>query len=301
MNKHEFSSSIGLPLNYLERTARRSKFLYQAFQIKKRNGSERQIESPNQELKGIQSWILTNILEAVPLSDSVHGFRKNHSIRTNALPHLGRHYLISFDIKDFFPSITSEKVFNAIKDTTSCNDDLTLMIVSLCTYENHLPQGGVTSPCLANIVFTNIDRAIENICNRSRVVYTRYADDLTLSSNDKPRLHKMFESIQKIIESDGFTLNESKTRYISRKNRVLVTGLTLNSEKLSIGRTTKKNLRSQIYRYIICSDKTMENQIIGMLSYLKNIEPDTYASFLVYINRLKRKSAEQSLQLDSAP
>ena len=289
MNKETFAQSIGLPLKYLYRLARRSARLYNSYYIDKKDGSKRLLECPNQELKGIQKWILQNILESIPLNDCCHGFRKKHGIKTNAKPHHGKNFIISIDIKSFFNSVSSNRIKNSLTSIGTIDPEIIDFILSFCTFRNHLPQGGVCSPYIANICFTSIDNKIESICAENRIVYTRYADDLTFSSNNKIKLNEIYQSVTEIIRTEGFQLNEKKTRFLSRRNRLEVTGIILNSKQLSIGRDNKKLIRSQIYRYIIKDQKEYENELLGRLSFIKDIEPKTYQSFIEYIDKLKKK------------
>src|SRR5690606_33183560 len=96
---------LGLNIQYLENLINRSDFFYKNHFIKKKNGKDRKISSPNYQIKAIQAWILRNILEEVPISSRAHGFAKGRGIRTNARIHLGKKYVLCLDIEDFFPSI----------------------------------------------------------------------------------------------------------------------------------------------------------------------------------------------------
>jgi len=287
MTIDDFHIQIVLPKEYLIRISKRSKYLYQAFQIRKRNGHKRQIESPNRELKGIQAWILENILEKYDLNDSVHGFRKHHSIKTNATPHIGKKYILNLDIKDFFPSINWQMVYEVFR--MKCDEDLSQLLTGLCAFDNHLPQGGVTSPAIANIVFNSTDKKIEEVCEKYHVVYTRYADDLSFSSNSKERINTVKSEVIECIEKSGFRINERKTKILSGKGPTIITGLRIVDKKyLSIGNEKKRLLRAEIYNYYKKGAVDNKNRIVGMLSYLKSIEPEKYKYFMEYINKIKR-------------
>lgn len=86
---------------------------YTIFKIPKHSGGYRVIESPNPELMKKQKDDLNKRLyKLLPISPFAHGFVKNKSIVTNALPHVGKKYIMKFDIENFFPSITG-KLFQA--------------------------------------------------------------------------------------------------------------------------------------------------------------------------------------------
>ena len=110
MDQIELAEKIGLPVSYLNRIAKNADKLYQVYYIPKKSGKLREIESPNQELKGIQRWILDNLLASMPLPECVIGFRKNRDIKRNADMHKDYKYIMCFDIKDFFPSIQYQQI-----------------------------------------------------------------------------------------------------------------------------------------------------------------------------------------------
>jgi retron-type reverse transcriptase len=289
MNKTEFTNRIGIQLSALERISERSKRCYVSFYKTKKDGSNRVIDSPNIELKGIQSFILRDLLEKKPVHNVVHGFRKKRGIKSNAKNHLKRQYYLGIDIKSFFPSITIDQVNKVFLEIVG-DESLADMLSKLCTLNHRLPQGGVTSPYLSNLVFYQADEAINTICREKRISYTRYADDLTFSAKEKTRLIEVLPSIKNEINANGFNLNSRKTRFMSGAKRIEVTGVVLNSKKLSIGRNRKKNLRAALFKLATGTlPQENINKTIGMLSFLKDIEPDRHSKFVrVFKKNLKR-------------
>ena len=88
---------------------------YRTYEIPKKSGKMRTISQPSKNLKGLQSWLLVNILNKVQVSSSCKGFRKGSSTYDNALPHVGANTVINVDLKDFFPTIYSKQVYNIFK------------------------------------------------------------------------------------------------------------------------------------------------------------------------------------------
>ena len=294
MKIQDLANKLNFSESYLHEIANHADKFYYTYYIEKKNGKERQIDSPSIEIKGIQRWIKDEILEKVILPNCIHGFRKNHSVRTNAMPHLGRTYVYCIDIKDFFPTIKYKDVFVLFQELG--NDiQMAAFFSSLCTYNGYLPQGAVTSPTIANIIFSKIDSKINEICSTRRISYTRYADDLTFSSNSKINLLEAIEEIKNSIEETNFKINLKKSRLMSGQKATIVTGLRLNSKKLSIGNWRKKLLRAKIFKMIMNSDEKGENKILGELAYLRSIEPDTYKNFKKYVAKLITKKNERKL------
>ncbi len=287
MNLLEFSEKICLPLSYLKRLAKNSDKLYKVFKIPKKSGKLREIESPNQELKGIQRWILDNFLDKMPLPDCVNGFRENRDIKRNATMHKDYKYILCFDIQDFFPSINYyqiKSVFDLI-----CDNDCAEILAKINSYKNRLPQGAVCSPMLSNLVFASVDAKIEKLCNQKRIQYTRYADDLTFSTNNRDRLIVIKTEVEKIVIDCGYKINPDKTRFMSGKGPMIVTGITVNNRQLSIGKKRKKILRAQLNNYIRNGIVDDEKSILGMLSFIRYIEPEKYKSIKNYVEKLKKK------------
>lgn len=131
------------------------------------------------------------------------------------------------------------------------------MLSNLCTHNNSLPQGAPTSPMIANMCMRKCDMMLKNLAKRHLINYTRYADDITLSSS-RNEIDPIFTSghelltspVRKtatgILKQSGFSINTSKTRILNQKNRMMVTGLVVN-EKLNVPQTFIRELRRLIY------------------------------------------------------
>jgi len=150
---------------------------YRIYKIPKAGNKFRQIEAPRRFLKLVQRWIYDHMLSQVSLPSEVHGFTSQKDIFTNAKPHLGAKNIMVIDIKDFFPSIKSKSVRRVFKEL-GFPRKVSNRLTCLCTFDDRLPQGAPTSPALANIVFSPIDRELIGIAKKWGCEYTRYADDL---------------------------------------------------------------------------------------------------------------------------
>jgi len=282
----QIASKIGISSAYLGFIVSRCDRQYKAYYITKHSGDLRRIEAPNIDLKAIQRWILRNILENIPVNDRAQGFVRGRGIRKNASYHLGKRYLLCIDIKDFFPSIKKDKVHDVFLQATK-DSDIARIYSELCTFKDRLPQGGVTSPILSNLVFRSADEKIVDLCGRMNIIYSRYADDMTFSSNDFQALQELYNKVEQLVDSEGFEINRKKTRYCSGKNRMLVTGLRLNSGKLTTGRERKRRVRAAVYNYIVNKDQSVNmNQVLGNIAFIRSIEDDYYPKIQQYAHNL---------------
>jgi RNA-directed DNA polymerase len=283
------AEEMGVNAAYLRSLYIYSDKFYNTYYLKKSSGKDRVIDSPNYEIKSVQSWILRNILEKIPISDRAHGFVKNRGIKTNAKCHLSNKYIMCLDIKDFFPSIGIDRV-TQVFNSCPLTSFLSTQLAKLCTFRGRLPQGGVTSPYLSNIIFKGGDDKIVQECNARGIIYSRYADDLTFSNNNYDRLTQLLPAIEKIVSEMRFSLNKSKTRLFSGKERKAVTGVLLNSGRLTTGRKRKRRIRAQLFNFLVKRDPTVNlNKVLGEIAFIRDIEPAYGKKCKEYKNKLVTK------------
>ena len=153
---------------------------YREFFLPKRSGGTRRILAPDQALKAVQRRILRRLLARLRSHPAATGFERGRSIVTNALPHVGRAVVVRMDLKDFFPSTRAGRV-RAYFRRVGWDRAAAGLLTRLCTFEGGLPQGAPTSPRLGNLVNYYLDAQLTRKAARIKGVYTRYADDLTIS------------------------------------------------------------------------------------------------------------------------
>lgn len=287
----DLSIAIGINQRELNNIVNYSDTFYQSYYIRQRN-KKRYIDSPNAQLKAIQRWVLVRLFNEFNFDQRATGFIKNRGIKTNAKFHVNKKYILCMDILNFFPSIKKEMVFAALRKKYP-DTELAYKLSKLCTFNNRLPQGAPTSPALSNLVFTPIDEKIKTLCNKKLVNYSRYADDLTFSSDNKQILINMISSISHVLFQYGFLLNKKKTRIRSGKHRITVTGLIINSGKPTVGQSVKRDIRAKLYNLIIKEDKSInKKELMGLIAFARDIEPDYYKKLVQYkSNLIKRKNS----------
>jgi RNA-directed DNA polymerase len=199
---------------------------YRITRLPKRNGTFRVIHCPRSPLRKIQEWILRSVLARVQPSSVAHGFIKGRSIVTNAAQHLGRMIVLSVDIEGFFPSVkftVVRKAFQRLGYPYSVAVDL----AGLSTLDGALPQGAPTSPALSNLACFRLDKRLEGLAHSLKHTYSRYADDLTFSSDDD-RLPSILPLLREILAEEGFHLSEKKTHIYRSHHRQDVNGIVVN-------------------------------------------------------------------------
>lgn len=282
------SHVVGLPLNVLASMAVAPRLHYTTFRIRKRSGGSREITAPRPALKQVQEWIHRNLLSRLEPHDACHGFVSGRSIATNAEPHVQAELILKLDIKDFFPSVRRQEVFRTFR-RSGYGQEVAHVLTSLTTYGGSLPQGGPSSPALANFAARQLDIRLSGLARQRSLTYTRYADDLTFSGN-QVRNPKVKRLIERIVRDEGFAPNEKKARYLHPSHRQAVTGVVVN-EKLNWPRDRRRWLRQEIY-YLKehgveehlerrGADRTHYKEFIyGHVYALKSVRPDEAEAML---------------------
>jgi retron-type reverse transcriptase len=211
-NMDDFTEKTHISKYTLFQLSRNSDKYYKIYTIPKKSGKLRTICQPSKKLKGLQAWILVNILNKLKVSDSCRGFEKGSSIAENASAHIGANTILNLDLKDFFSTINQKQVFNIFK-SIGYNNTISVIFSNICTYNQKLPQGSPCSPKLANLCSWRLDVRIQGYVGKRGIIYTRYADDMSFSGNSPNNVTGIISVIGRIINSENFSLNKSKTRY----------------------------------------------------------------------------------------
>jgi RNA-directed DNA polymerase len=235
---------------------------YSVFEISKKSGGTRTIKAPQDQLALAQSRLaelLSDCMEQLMKENprfyaASHGFRKGRTIVSNANIHRKRRYVFNVDIADFFDSMNFGRVRGFfIKDRSfSLAPEVATVIAQIACHENALPQGSPCSPIISNLIANILDARILRLVKHARCTYTRYADDLTFSTNQQIFPIEIARNptnanwevglrLTKVIEDSGFKLNSAKTRMSLRRSRQSVTGLVVNQ---------KPNIRQYYYRTV---------------------------------------------------
>jgi len=296
-DEKELASLIHVDPGRIKTLSTYSHRYYKKYNIPKSNGKMREIKQPRKDLKGIQAWILRNILDKLNPTVFATAYIKGKNISSNVTPHCNNKYFMLLDLEEFFPSISirrAEKIFSLI----GYSEKVVYILSMLCTCDGSLPQGAVTSPSLSNLIAAKLDRRIAGYTSKRNIIYTRYADDITLSSNNPATLCKSLPIILKIIKSEHFEPNMNKLRVLGPKKRCSITGLIKNNAepKFGIGRKKKRIMRAVMHHFLFSLRKdskyNSEESILGWINYLKDVDKVSFEQVNSYWNRLKNKKSD---------
>jgi RNA-directed DNA polymerase len=257
-----------------------SKSHYRVFKIPKRKDGYRKIESPYPKLKFVQKLILKKFLLNLSVHEQCFSFSKDRSAIQHAKLHLNCNELLTLDIDSFFPNITRQMVFEALQENNISAIEAKY-ISEICTVNNALPQGACTSPVFSNIIFKSIDIRLSRLAKSLDLTYSRYADDLAFSGDRIPR--NIFRTIEKILQSKSFKLNDNKTKLKILGSRKIITGVSISSGQTKVPKAFKRSLRAQVYElekneknlYQMTNfDPSVYEKTLGKLNYLLQVEPE---------------------------
>jgi RNA-directed DNA polymerase len=292
--------------------------LYKKFDIPKSHGGTREIWAPEKDLKLVQ-YRLSSLLQDCTdeINDELglpkngknygisHGFKRKHSIMTNARAHVTRRHVFNVDLSDFFGSLNFGRVRGFfLKDRNFLlHPAVATVLAQIACYENKLPQGSPCSPVISNLITHTLDILLVRMAVNTGCSYSRYADDLTFSSNmdafpSQVAVKKLGDEnewlpgkeLTRLVERSGFKFNEKKTRMQYRDSRQEVTGLVVN-RKVNVPASYRYTARAMadslfktgrfdfIYKLkdasgaeVVTKKPGRVEQLLGMLSYIDQID-----------------------------
>lgn len=231
-----------LDSTYVSSVVRRSKFYYRDYYIDKRDGGKRKISQPSPELKTLQYWVVNNILTRFSISNSAYAYQKGSSIKKHAQFHQNSKHIFHTDICKFFQSITYEHLYSILMSKPEVFKELNIDLDSIetirdiCFRENSLCIGTVSSPIISNIIMFGFDVKMQEYCKKNHLKYSRYADDIYLSSNSYIDVTHV-DFLSSTLIDFCFKINKNKTYFSSPKYCRKVTGLVIATDSsITIGR-----------------------------------------------------------------
>lgn len=277
---------------------------YNSFTIPKKSGGLRQIDAPDDDLKAYLYQLkdyFERTLKILP-HDAAHAYVKERSVVTDLQVHQRNEskWFLKIDLKDFFPSHNLGYVMRTLEKIYPVGvlmgfDEYTNRLRNALKYaflDDKLPQGTPLSPLLTNILMMENDYLIQHMLwnEKNRFVYTRYADDITISSPYDFDWHDIQNKIRVIFEENHipFRIKDEKTRYGSSAGRNWNFGIMLNKDnRLTIGHKQNQRFRAALYN--LMRDYTngikwsiQDRRLLGgQIAWYKGVDPN-YTSQVIH-------------------
>ncbi|SOB57933.1 RNA-directed DNA polymerase [Pseudodesulfovibrio profundus] len=308
---------------------------YRLFPIKKRSGGIRHIHAVAGKLYKVHDYINNDILQSCSPHPSSYAFHRSGGIFKCAKQHCESRWIFQFDLKDFFYSISEAMVFTALKNL-GYKKLLAFELARICTtrhlpankirytarfskslpsyYNNKpyretyhhgvLPQGAPSSPMLSNLVALRLDETLSAYADENGLTYTRYADDITLSTlalPSKVSVGGIKRAVIKIIRRAGFIENPKKIRVAGPGSRKTVLGLLVDQSSPRISRHTYKRIDRLLYsisQYKLAgvaehdgfdSSFGLYNHLHGLINYVKDVDYSRWEEFSKQFQPIKEQ------------
>lgn len=247
---------------------------YTESQTLKKNRKIRNIVIVLDPLKGIQASIKRKLLDKVHMPDYLTGGIKHRDFLLNARCHCNSKILIQEDIKNFFPSITANQVKQIWTHFFNFSDEVATLLTKLTTYKGHLPQGTQTSVCLANLVLFQYEAKFYEWCKAQQLDYTRYIDDICISSQRKISIKKKTAVIKKLygmLLRAGFAPQRSKHQCSTAAHRMEIMGQVVNGKKPTLPKEYRRKVRATVHTLKVTKGGCLSKQDPEFLSALGRI------------------------------
>lgn len=188
------------------------------------NKDGRPIQEPKKLMYRVHNRI-ANLLSRIETPEYMHYSKKGHSHISNAEVHLHSKQLMTFDIKSYYSSISSESIRIFFKHKLECEQDIAYLLSRLCTLDGSLPTGSQISVYLCNLVNLDMFDEMKLQCEMFEQKFTVYADDITISGKSVNQSH--YNIMSKILNRYGYEIKESKTKRFTKNKTPVVTGIAL--------------------------------------------------------------------------
>lgn len=309
-SRKDIAEVLNIPIQKLTYVLYRKKVesYYCSFEISKKSGGKRIIKAPSGDLKYIQKKLAEILYEYQKqilknkgtISQISHGFEKGKSIVTNASVHKRKLVIINVDIENFFDSFHFGRVKGFFEKNMyfKLPSDVSVVIAQIVCYQGKLPQGAPTSPIITNLICQILDHRLLKLAKKYKLDYTRYADDLSFSTNSKSFLlkeEKFIKDVKKELSKSGFIINSKKTRICYKNSRQEVTGLIVN-DKVNVNREFYKKTRAMANTLY----KTNNFNIDGVQGKLEQLEGRfTFINQIDKINNNNDKNNHNYIHLNN--
>lgn len=294
--KHDEDVFNLMAKHHIETLLRSAPKMYKIYTIPKRNGGNRTIAHPAKGLKATQRDLSKYLVDILPVHSCAFAYIKNKSIKDNALVHAKNKFLLKMDLVNFFNNINDKLLNNELVENDIPLTTLEITQVNKLSFwcptkdddgKMILSVGAPISPLISNFIMYRFDSKLSELAISNKVKYSRYADDIFLSTN-VPNVLGTFVNVVELLLLELYggklVINKTKTVFSSKANNRHVTGLTINNlGEVSLGRKRKRVISSLVHKFSIgILDSSEIERLRGLLSFSSSVEPE-------FITRLENK------------
>ncbi len=227
----------------------------------------REIEQPSFELDQVQTRIASLICR-IKQPEYLHSGIKGRSHVTNAKAHIGKHKVLTTDVKSFFPSTTKEMVFSFFHKRMKCPPDVAEILSGLCTYSGYIPTGSRISMPLAFWANEEMFNTLHKISRQRTIKMTVFVDDITFSGNQINRafIHK----VKNIMSNFEHKMHPDKTRLYEPSEVKVITGVAVSNTGIHITNKQHMNINQDMLQWLATKDvfqiNKLNERLLGRIS-----------------------------------
>jgi hypothetical protein len=226
VSKRRLAKLLRLQYQSLKTLARQSQdFGYREWNAFSGSGKSRRIEAPSTVLSSAQKRI-ANLLSRITPPDFLYCPVKGKSYVTNAVAHATGSELVCLDVKSYFASTPSRRVFWFFRQIMQCSEDVAGILTSLSTYKGHLPTGSPLSPILSFYANCDMWAEVAKLAAEYDCRLSVYMDDITISGPRVPG--RLVWQVKQAIHRNG--LGYHKTKRFPKGRAREVTGVILDTD-----------------------------------------------------------------------
>lgn len=244
--------------------------------------------------RALHDKLLDTIKNNINLSNYSYAYQNGKSIVSCVEQHLNSNYFLKFDIRNYFNSID----LNLLTSDLIKELDIDIIfkkhietIINACTYNKKLPLGFTISPLLTEIYMKTFDNNVVSFLRNSEMVYTRYADDIMISSANminEEEYERVYNGIVKLLLERKLKINKSKHQFIKINNvgqHVKYVGVNIikgkSENSLSVGKKYRNDVAKEFLEYLELPSETDEQNmtrfykskvIAGKISFIRQVE-----------------------------
>lgn len=305
---------------------RRESANYRIFAVKKKSGGRRHIHAVSGDLFKVQQFINLELLQQLKPHPASYAFHAEGGIRKCASVHCGARWIFQYDLEDFFYTLGESDVYRIFMNA-GYRPLLAFELARLCTttrlpkhLKHHLrpqrpkvitnpyqfyvercgatgvlPQGAPTSPMLSNLAAFGLDEKLTDFAEKHGFIYTRYADDLTLSAGgelpERMSIGDIHRAVVGIIRKSGFHENTKKTRIAGPGSKKVVLGLLVDGLVPRLSKETYKRIdrhlhAAQTYGLVAVAEHEkfdsaigFYNHLAGLIAFVKDVDSVRWQEF----------------------
>ena len=209
-------------------------------------GEGKIVYDPAAPLKEAQQRILRAIFGAIEFPTHINGGIRGRSYRDDSALHTRTRVVIKLDISVFFESVSDHLARAVWQHFFNFPPDVARALTALTTHEGRLPRGAPTSAHLANLVFWDVEPDLVRALARRGITYSRYVDDVTLSSRKKlpkDEIEWAIAQVYGMFFRKGLRPNRKKEGISFAGGPLRVHGVNVNSDHPTIPQEIRRDIR----------------------------------------------------------